>query len=171
MITQDYATTTQRTLITNEELTIRRLPVRNPLATKNEDTSYSYMGNRYYSRSTLIKRGWTTEDIKNRLGDADVTTTNPYNNRMHMDLFLACDVEDLENAMGWNVFSVEQAIANGNITAGIKVKLNTLSHCGIYTSVGNGHWTPNGRNQNQMVLTTLLLEFWNDNGFPVEYVV
>jgi hypothetical protein len=170
MLTQDYATTTQRTLVTNEDLTIRRLPVRNPLATKNDDGSYTYMGHRYYSRSTLGKRGWSQDDISEVLGDATVITRNPYNTNMQMELFLAIDVEECEYYMGCEVYDTPEALANGNITAGIKIKINTIQFSGVYTSDGYGNWLPCVRNQQQTVLTTMLLEFWYENGFPVEYI-
>lgn len=159
------------TIHTNEDITSRRLPTRNPYATKLTDGSYDYMGVRYFSRSALLRRGWTNQEIAMRLGDCDVRTTNPYNVSSNMmELFLARDVEDLEIAMGRLARTPQQAIEAGDTEAGIKIQINTLSYAGVYTSIGNGLWYPSTRNKSQEHITSNNLMFWLDNQFDLQVI-
>lgn len=165
--TQQSLKSSPSTLIEDENLTLRRLPIRNPECKKQSDDSYIYMNKRYYSRSALIRRGWTTEEIVNRLGDADVTTNNPYNTRMTMELFLASDVEVIEEYLAKDVLTIEQVLINGKIATGYKVLVNSLNYAGVYTSDGHGFWFPSKENKNQNCLSTGLIEFFIEAGFSV----
>lgn len=166
-----YATQTQESynyLVTDECLTQRRLPIRNSRAEKQSDGSYVYIGVRWYSRSTLIKRGWNDDLIKQQCGDADALTINPYNvNSPLMELWDAKFCEYIENKFNIRVLSVEEALKLGHRTVGIKVTINTFSFAGVYTSNGRGDWNPTRRNKRQQRITTANLEFWRHEGFPI----
>ena len=169
-----YATTQVESynyLITDECLTQRRLPIRNSRAEKQSDGSYLYMGVRWYSRSTLIKRGWNDDLIKKQCGDADALTINPYNvNSPLMELWDAKFVEYIESKFNIRVLSVEKALEIGHKTAGIKVTINTFSFAGVYSSNGYGDWVPTRRNKQQLRLTTDNLKFWKQEGFPISVI-
>lgn len=158
-------------LVTDECLTQRRLPIRNARVEKLSDGSYLYIGVRWYSRATLHKRGWSDALIAQRCGDADATTWNPYNvTSPLMELWDAKFCEYIENQIGLVVYDVAEAINIGHNQQGIRVKINTFSFAGVYTSNGRGDWLPTRRNKSQMRLTTGNLEFWKSQGFPIEFL-